>query len=80
MYRKSEPFFFLLDKPNQGYAWKYNTKSHGAAVTKYAINKANVISFKGEGRLDTEKAIFNMNGFSEPECHDTYLSGDRSLG
>jgi hypothetical protein len=67
MYRKSEPFLSLLDKLNQGYAWKYNTKSHGAAITKHAINKANVIGFEGEGRLNTGKTIFNINGFFKPE-------------
>jgi hypothetical protein len=67
MYRKSESFLFLLDKPNQGYAWKYNTKSHGAAVTKHAMNKANVMGFEGERRLDTGKTTFNMDGFSKPE-------------
>jgi hypothetical protein len=67
MYRKSEPFLSLLDKLNQGYAWKYNTKSHGAAITKYAMNKANVMGFKSEGRLNTGEAIFNINRFSEPE-------------
>jgi hypothetical protein len=65
MYRKSEPFLFLFDKLNQGYAWKYNTKSHGVTATKYVINKVNVMGFKGEERLNTGKATFNINGFFE---------------
>jgi hypothetical protein len=31
------------------------------------MNKANVMGFEGEGRLDTGEATFNMDGFSEPE-------------
>jgi hypothetical protein len=67
MYRKFEPFLSLFDKLNQDYAWKYNTKSYGVAVTKHAMNKVNVMDFKNEGRLDTGEATFNINGFSEPE-------------
>jgi hypothetical protein len=31
------------------------------------MNKANVIGFKGEGRLDTGETTFNIDRFSEPE-------------